>query len=378
MRIIYASDSLLPGKTANAIHVMKMCRALAQNGHTVTLIARKSPQYFRDLDAVYRQYAVEPLFDIHFSPCPNRKGSGFVYTKEALRFIREYNPELVYGRSLYICGFTALLLRKPVIFEIHGETAKNSKFGLVFKCLLHSKRLKRIVVISESLSRYYQREWKVPKERIIVAHDGADLNITQPAETSVVLQNSVPGHDLGYFGSLYKGKGMELISALAPQMPDYRFHVFGGRESEVDTWKKRTDGLRNIIYYGFVPQTAVAACARQMDVLLAPYQTNIYTSMDKKSEDIGKYLSPLKLFEYMSFEKPIVCTDLPVIREILMHGEDALLCAPNEPAQWIAAIESLCSDAALSKRLTDHARRKLERDYTWEKRAKKVLEFGLQ
>jgi glycosyltransferase involved in cell wall biosynthesis len=38
-RILYVSKSIIPSRTANSIHVMKMCQAFADNGHEVVLLA---------------------------------------------------------------------------------------------------------------------------------------------------------------------------------------------------------------------------------------------------------------------------------------------------------------------------------------------------
>mgnify|MGYP001195289087 FL=1 len=39
MKILYISNSIIPSRTANSIHVMKMCQAFADNGHEVILLA---------------------------------------------------------------------------------------------------------------------------------------------------------------------------------------------------------------------------------------------------------------------------------------------------------------------------------------------------
>ena len=39
MKIAYISKSVIPSRAANSIHVVKMCHALADNGHEVTLLA---------------------------------------------------------------------------------------------------------------------------------------------------------------------------------------------------------------------------------------------------------------------------------------------------------------------------------------------------
>ena len=38
MRILYISKSIIPSRSANSIHVMKMCQAFSDNGHEVVLI----------------------------------------------------------------------------------------------------------------------------------------------------------------------------------------------------------------------------------------------------------------------------------------------------------------------------------------------------
>ena len=49
MKIAYISKSFIPSRTANSIHVMKMCSALAENGHEVTLLAPN----FKNVNLIY-------------------------------------------------------------------------------------------------------------------------------------------------------------------------------------------------------------------------------------------------------------------------------------------------------------------------------------
>ena len=40
MKILYIAPSFIPSRTANSVHVMKMCNAIGSIGHDVSLITR--------------------------------------------------------------------------------------------------------------------------------------------------------------------------------------------------------------------------------------------------------------------------------------------------------------------------------------------------
>jgi glycosyltransferase involved in cell wall biosynthesis len=84
-------------------------------------------------------------------------------------------------------------------------------------------------------------------------------------------------------------------------------------------------------------------------------------------------MSPLKLFEYMAAGRPIVCSDLPVLREILQHERTALLCDPDDAASWAGALARLHDEPTLRRTLAEAARAQFELHFTWKARADRVL-----
>ena len=65
MKIIYISYLNIPSREANSIHVMKMCQAIALNGHNVILFAlKKKVVYEKDIDDLYDFYGVKKCFEI--------------------------------------------------------------------------------------------------------------------------------------------------------------------------------------------------------------------------------------------------------------------------------------------------------------------------
>ena len=84
--------------------------------------------------------------------------------------------------------------------------------------------------------------------------------------------------------------------------------------------------------------------------------------------------SPLKMFEYLAAGVPIVAADLPVFREILVHGKNALLFPPGDATALAAAVRRLAEDPGLSRRLGERARRDAE-GFTYARRARRILDF---
>ena len=64
MKIIYLSHSLIPSRAANSVHVMKMCQAFANNGHDVTLLARRPNRTPAADSNDYAYYGVKPIVEI--------------------------------------------------------------------------------------------------------------------------------------------------------------------------------------------------------------------------------------------------------------------------------------------------------------------------
>ena len=69
MRIAYLSSARIPSCTANSIHVMKMCHALANAGHEVVLFAPDKDNVCEaDQADPFGYYGVERVFNIRYLP----------------------------------------------------------------------------------------------------------------------------------------------------------------------------------------------------------------------------------------------------------------------------------------------------------------------
>jgi glycosyltransferase involved in cell wall biosynthesis len=86
-------------------------------------------------------------------------------------------------------------------------------------------------------------------------------------------------------------------------------------------------------------------------------------------------MSPLKIFEYMANNKLILASDLPVIREILQHMENAVLCSPTDTVDWIKKLGEVVDNPMKFIPVINNANIDFKNLYTWDNRVRKILEI---
>lgn len=373
MRMLYLSTSYVPSRRASSIQVMKMCQALAQAGHSVTLVTKLCPT--REEPGVvddFAFYGVTPDFAILKLPRPKNSGGGIRYTWEQWRLLRQWREHddqpLVYSRDLW-GGWLATRQGYPVLFEAHGIPASRVGRSLM-RHMVAAPTFRRLVVISQGLADDLAQAGLLPMNGdVVVAHDGAEA-LSEAGQ----IQEKANGHGrarIAYIGHLYPGKGMEIVTALARQLPDQSFNVVGGTEKDRQAWQETGLPL-NLVLHGFVSPSQLADCYQNQDILLLPPQCRVVGASG--NQDISRWMSPMKLFEYMATGKAIVSSDLPVLREVLAHERNALLVAPDDVDGWVTAVTRLISDPYLRQRLGQTAQQDLLAHYTWQARAQKVLD----
>ena len=84
-------------------------------------------------------------------------------------------------------------------------------------------------------------------------------------------------------------------------------------------------------------------------------------------------MSPLKIFEYMSFRKPIIASKLSSLKIILKHKYNSYLVDPDNTNAWKKAINTLEKDKSLSEKIGKMAFNDLKSKYSWDIRSKMVI-----
>ncbi|MCA9758377.1 MAG: glycosyltransferase family 4 protein [Candidatus Eisenbacteria bacterium] len=375
-----------------------MSAALAAPGNDVTLVVRRIPSRELPIEgSPFDFYGVPSSFALEkLDPWPIL-ATKTTFAVQAAGWARRRGADLVFSRSLAASAVSAQL-GIPVIYESHTPERKGNSRRL-YQWLLRSPRLRTHVVITEALKAHYVEERGVPGSRIFVAPDGADpvrvatagskdAGRADVGRTDVVLghaDSADVGHALetpeprdrhlriGYVGHLYEGRGIDLILELARRLPEAEFHLVGGTEEDVARWLPEAESAGNVRLHGFLPPARLDAYRQSFDILLAPYARSVAVA-GGGGLDTVKWMSPLKLFEYMAAGKAIVVSDLPAIEEVVEDGVNVVLAAPGDPDDWEAKLRALTQDPTRRERLGESALELFLNKYTWEKRAERILE----
>jgi glycosyltransferase involved in cell wall biosynthesis len=368
VRIAYLSNSWLKDEPANAVHVMQMCAHMSTQGHEVALFAHGTRTEANG-ERVFMRYGIEQRFALKLIDLPRIKSVGvLVYgIIQSFRAVVLWKPDLAYARCL-ISAIGALTLGQKVVVEFH-EVPDLRRLRWVYARILRHKRLLRAVAISQGLVDDLKLSFPESAENVdwVVAHDAAN-----PVESSGSFCLAIRGElNVGYAGGLREGNGIALILELARLLPSYAFHMVGGGEAEIRSWGQ-PHPLANVHWYGRLAPAEVSKFLASCDVLLAPYIEGPKTS---GGSDTSRWMSPLKIFEYMASGKPIVVSDIPVLREVL-SDEWVRLEIPGCAEAWVSALKALECEA-LRRKLGDSARNEFLSKHTWSRRVAKVLQ-GLE
>jgi glycosyltransferase involved in cell wall biosynthesis len=380
VKIAVIAPTSIPARRANTVQVMKMCQALVELGHSVRLAAPSdalnAPR--PGWETLAHHYGLRYSFPVDWlraDPRLRRYDFGW----RAVRWARSWGADLLYTR-LPQAAALASALGLPTLLETHDFPAAGMGIFL-FQRFLKGRGARRLVVITRALAQDLSARLGVPASTpaeagafILVESDGVDLEryagLPSPEEARRTLPLRLNGFTAGYTGHLYAGRGVELILELAARLPGVSFLLAGGEPADVSRWEDTCQerGLKNVYLPGFIPNTELPRYQAACDVLLMPYQGQVAAS---SGGDIARYLSPMKLFEYLACGRPILSGDLPVLREVL-SSENAVLLPSGDMDAWATAILALQADPLRRAVLGEQARRSAA-GYSWTARAGRIF-----
>jgi glycosyltransferase involved in cell wall biosynthesis len=302
---------------------------------------------------------------------------------------------LLVGRRLVGRSFRVLYVRDAVcaawlavsrplhgarlVYEVHDlESAHPSKASrwprVVWSRVLHwidraaLRGSCRVVSLTEAF-----REWAVqsgirPADEIAVVPDAYDPDLYYPMDATAARRDlGLPENVfiVGYSGLTFAYRRLDLLveafRCVAAEDPSALLVLVGGRLDEVEGVRRqaREFGVeQRVILTGQVPQAEAAQYVAASDVLVIPDTVT------------GLTASPLKLFEYMAAGRPVVCKDMPALREIA-DEHSAIFFRPGDSEDLGRALVSLLRGPE-ARQVIGRAAAEQAKQYTYRARALKI------
>ena len=123
---------------------------------------------------------------------------------------------------------------------------------------------------------------------------------------------------------------------------------------------------QDVRFEGRIDASAVPAAVAACDICVypAPHTDHSYFMRDT---------SPLKLFEYLAAGRPVVCADLPPIRDVVDEGSAFFFRAGSSDDLAKVLAETLKNSADALARA--HEGRDIVQKHSWQKRMERILEL---
>ncbi len=367
-------------RDGQSVHMEELTEALAAQGHTLVMVgpAGWSATGFggsnRTVDRI--KAAIPPAAFEMLEIAYNLRA--FVRLWSAMR---EHRPDVIYERfslflfaGIWVQRLTGVKLLLEVNSPLFEERARND--GLKLHALgrwaqrMLWTRAAHVLPVTGVLAGIV-RSYGVPAARISVIPNGINpARFGHVPETAQAKRDLglAPGLVLGFTGFIRGWNALErIVDVVAAHGERLGLHML-----VVGDGPARPDLLAHAASSGVGDRITITDVVERDDVArhVAAFDIAVIPGLTP-------YSSPLKLFEYMYLGRAIVAPDTENIREILTHGINALLFAPDLPGAMEAAILTLCEDDALRTRIGTAARQQIDTaQLTWAHNANRVVELS--
>ncbi|QVL49805.1 MAG: glycosyltransferase family 4 protein [Thiocapsa sp.] len=281
-----------------------------------------------------------------------------------IRVLRHDDWDLIHAHWLIPQGLVALLARRlarrpvPLVCTSHGGDLFALR-GIAFRALKRAvlRASHRISVVSQAM-RDEVLALGIAPEKVAVIPMGVDLRERFTPDPRTPREQN----QLLFVGRLVEKKGVGLLLKALPRIllafPDTRLTIVGSGPLETEL-RELAASLRisdHVDFEGMVPQSDLPAFLRSATLFVAPFM--VADSGDQ--EGFG-----LVLVEAMGCGCPVICGDVPAVRDIVLDENNGVLINPRNPVELADAIADLLADPIRRDRYAANARRNCAEVFDW-------------
>lgn len=394
-RVMYNAHQSLPfhtsgyaTRTQGLVHAL---RALEWNVQVVTragypLDTRHKPELpANTIDSVPYLHDMRPDMGQWDAPLDRYIDQAAAYLCE---WGKELRPGILHTASNFMCGLAGIEAARrlgiPSIYEMRGlwhitrwskEALydRSEKFALAQKLELEAADSADHVIAITGALKDWLVEHGIADGKISVAPNAVDLErfTPRPRDEAFARETGCDGKTvIGYIGSFVSYEGLDLLLDAVAAMPSRECVkvLWMGDGPMLAPWLQKASDL------GLADQV-VSLGRRPFEDVPRAYSIVDIAAFPRKGLPVCEIISPLKPFEAMAMEKPVVVSDVRPLREIVVPGATGFTHAKDDAADLAAQLEKLAGDAALRERCGKAGRAWVEDTRQWSRIASDIAKI---
>ncbi len=362
MKILLLNPEYPPVGGGAGTASMYLAEHLVRMGHEVTLITAR----YRELPHAEQRNGVSILRCPAGRRDPARSAAAeqilYIFSSfaTAASRIRTWRPDITLAFFGIPSGVTAFLLKRlwgiPYIVSMRGGDVPGARPGALYIKLaapfLHLVWRHADALIANSRGLKELAQAFEPDLPIEVIPNGVDTAAFSPApempETAQIL----------FVGRLAKIKGPDVLLRALAQLKACDWHCTlvgdGPQRPELEALARSAGLTERLTFAGWQPR----------DALLSWYQRASVFVLPSRQEGM-----PNALLEAMACGLPAVATRVSGSAELVLEGETGFLVPPEDDTALAQALKELILSPSLRAAMGARARKRAEREYSWERAA---------
>ncbi|WP_223146658.1 glycosyltransferase [Methylomonas albis] len=289
---------------------------LAQQGHDITLLLLD----YHAGDPIYHHAHGIKWFSVSVQPLKQASGP-MAYLRQAEKIVNTQTPDWIIGFSDTWYGILAAYLGKRYGVKTLIDAYDNYESYIPWFKPLHwlwRHSLRRCTAVSAAGPQLAKLMARSRADNVSTVIPMTADPIFHPLNDCYVrnrfnLPNGVPL--IGYCGSLYENRGVETLFQamryLVNQLPEAKLVISGRREQGI---KIPIDLRHAVIELGYLADDDMPLLINALDVLVVINRHSAF----------GEYSYPVKLYEAMHCQKPVIASDSAGAKWILQGHPECL------------------------------------------------------
>lgn len=376
-KVLYTAFDIVPSPKGASTHILHNIRGLVNSHFDVHLLTPND-------GLLPPEDTVEGA---HVTRIPQDLTQNFLerathFGRAVMSHLALHNEyQVVHYRNIWD-GLGIAQNKKPLgyktLFEVNGLPSIELKYhypGIDLNLLSKIKEqetatlhLSDAVICPSNVTRDYLASLGLDRNTVSVIPNGVSPSDFSPSP--------LPGREgrvpvLLYIGTLADWQGLEVVIKALPKLLEQqpvRLQIVGrgrSRQRKLLAKQIRKLGLEDhVSIQPAAPHHEIPALVAEADICLAPLGLN--------DRNVTQGACPIKVLEYMAAGRPLVASNMPIVRELVREDVDALLFSPNDPDDLARQVLALLNDIELSRRLAMSASERALAKFTWHESQKKL------